>query len=217
MARRLRIEWHPGHKVTGLLDVPAIPSGPAVLLAPGSGAGQRHPFMEGLRKRLAAGGLPTLTFDYPYMEAGRRIPDRMPVLLACHRAALQRLTGYGWPVVSAGKSMGGRMASHLAATVPGSVGLVFYGYPLASPSSGEIRSTAHLREVGVPMLFVSGTRDRLGPLDRLRPLVEELAGASLEVIEEGDHSFKVPKRSGLGPGEVLDRLSEITAAWVGSL
>jgi len=217
MARRLRIEWQPGRKVTGLLDVPAVPSGPAVLLAPGAGAGQRHPFLEGLRKRLVAAGLPTMTFDYPYMEDGRRFPDRMPVLLACHRAALHRLAGYGWPVVLAGKSMGGRMASHLAADVPGSVGLVFYGYPLVSPSSGETRSTVHLREAGVPMLFVSGTRDRLAPLGLLRALVEGLTGASLEVIEDGDHSFKVPRRTGPGPEEVLDSLAGITTGWVGSL
>ena len=67
------------------------------------------------------------------------------------------------------------------------------------------------------MLFVSGTRDRLAPLERLRPLVEGLAGASLEVVEEGDHSFEVPKRMGLDPGAVLDHLCEITAGWVGSL
>jgi len=216
MARRLRIEWHPGRKVTGRLHVPAAPSGPAILLAHGAGVGQQHPFMLGLRTRLADAGHPTLTFDYPYMEAGRRYPDRMPVLLACHRAALHRLTVYGWPVVLAGKSMGGRMASHLAATTPGLAGLVVYGYPLVSPSTGEVRSTEHLREVGVPMLFISGSRDLLAPLDALGPLVANLSGASLEVIEEGDHSFKVPKRTGLDSETVLDHISEITTRWIDS-
>ncbi len=216
MARRLRIEWHPGRKVTGRLDVPAAPSGPAILLAHGAGAGQQHPFMLGLRTRLADAGHPTLAFDYPYMEDGRRFPDRAPVLLACHRAALHRLIGYGWPVVLAGKSMGGRMASHLATTVPGLAGLVVYGYPLVSPSTGKIRSTEHLREVDVPMLFISGSRDRLAPLDALDSLVASLSGASLDVIEEGDHSFEVPERTGLDPGAVLDRISEITTRWIHS-
>jgi predicted alpha/beta-hydrolase family hydrolase len=209
MARRLRIEWHSGRKITARFEVPASPRGPAILLAHGAGAGQNHPFMTGLRSRLAAAGHPTLTFDYPYMEAGRRAPDRMPRLLACHRAVLHRLRGYGWPIVLAGKSMGGRMASHLAVEDP-ALGLVFYGYPLVSPSQGTVRSTDHLSDAGLPMLFLAGSRDRLAPLDRLRPVVERLPRASLEVIEDGDHSFRVPKRIGLSEGEILDRLALAT-------
>ena len=112
--------------------------------------------------------------------------------------------------------MGGRISSHLAATVPGLAGLAIYGYPLLSPRTGEIRSTEHLREVGAPMLFVSGSRDRLAPLDALGSLVADLSGASLEVIEEGDHSFKVPKRTGLDAEMVLDHISEITTRWIHS-
>ena len=213
LARRLRIEWSPGRKVTGLLDVPREPHGPAVLLAHGAGAGQRHPFMEGLRRRLASAGHPTMTFDYPYMEAGRRAPDRMPKLLACHRGALLRLCRYGWPVVLAGKSMGGRMASHLAVEEP-AMGLVFYGYPLVSPSQGTPRPVDHLSDSGLPMLFLAGSRDRLAPIDLLRGVVAGLGNADLRVIEEGNHSFKVPKRTGLGPEDVLDRLSDETVAWI---
>lgn len=171
--------------------------------------------MAGLRDRLAAAGHPTLTFDYPYVEAGRKLPDRMPTLLECHRAALVRLRSYGWPVVLAGKSMGGRVASHVAAEETGVSGLVFFGYPLVSPSTGVVRSTDHLHQSGVPMLFLSGSRDRLGPLDALRPLVKGL-GATLEVVEEGDHSFQVPKRTGLSSGDVLDRLAGVTMEWLRS-
>jgi len=217
VARRLRIEWLPGRKITAELAVPGDRSGPAILLAHGAGAGQAHPFLWGLRKRLATAGFPTLTFDYPYMEAGRRAPDRLVTLLACHRAALQRLRSYGWPVVLAGKSMGGRVASHLVIEDPDALGLVFYGYPLVSPSSGVVRSTDHLRDGGLPMLFLAGSRDRLGPLDALRPLVERLPSAALEVIDEGDHSFKVPKRTGLSADDVLDRLAGLTIEWIRGL
>lgn len=210
MIRTLRIEWLPGRKVTGRFDVPPDPVGPAILLAHGAGAGQRHPFMDGLRTRLAAAGHPTLTFDYPYMEAGRKAPDRMPTLMACHRAVLQRLRQYEWPVVLAGKSMGGRIGSHLAVE-EAALGVVFYGYPLVSPSSGAVRPTDHLRELGLPMLFLAGSRDRLAPLGELEPLVESLPRSVLEVIEEGDHSFKVPKRLGLDESEILDRLAAITS------
>lgn len=214
MARRLRIEWHPGRKVTARLAVPAQVTGPAVLLAHGAGAGQDHPFMTGMRDRLAVAGHPTLTFDYPYTEEGRRAPDRPPVLLACHRAALHRLQHYGWPVVLAGKSMGGRMASHLAVDEAGPVGLVFFGYPLVSPSSGAVRSTDHLAEIGLRMLFLTGSRDRLAPLDALRPVVDGLRRATLEVVEGGDHSFALPRSAGVEPGDVLDDLAARTARWI---
>ena len=214
MTRTLRIEWHPGRKVTARLAVPRRPAGAAVLLAHGAGAGQSHPFLSGLRSRLAAAGHPTLTFDYPYVEESRKAPDRAPRLLACHRAALCRLQGYGWPVVLAGKSMGGRMASHLAVEEKSPIGLVFYGYPLVSPSSGAVRPTGHLAETGMRMLFLSGSRDRLAPLDELRPVVRSVRGATLEVVEGADHSFKVPKRIGTTEEEVLDRLAEATVRWI---
>jgi predicted alpha/beta-hydrolase family hydrolase len=213
MARTLRIEWRPGRKVTGRLAMPGDPIGAALLLAHGAGAGQDHPFVAGLRDRLCAAGHPVLTFDYPYAAEGRRRPDRAPVLLECHRRALDRLEEYGRPVVLAGKSMGGRMASHLAAGDPRPVGLVCLGYPLVSPSSGEERDTGHLGEVGRPMLFVSGSRDRLAPLGRLRPLVERLPAATLEVVPDADHGFRVPKRSGLDAASVLDRIAGIVAGW----
>lgn len=214
MARRLRIEWHPGRKVTARLAVPPTPSGPAVLLAHGAGAGQGHPFMDGLRRRLAAAGHPTMTFDYPYTEEGRTAPDRPPTLLACHRAALHRLAGYGWPVVLAGKSMGGRMASHLAADERGPIGLVFYGYPLVSLSRGTVRPTGHLTGSRMRMLFFAGTRDRMAPLDELRPVVEGIRRATLEVVDGADHGFKVLKRIGTTEEEVLDLLAGRTVRWI---
>jgi hypothetical protein len=157
-----------------------------------------------------------LTFDYPYLESGRKTPDRPPVLLECHRAALRRLAAYGWPVVLAGKSMGGRMASHLAAERPEIRGLVVYGYPLVAPSSGVLRDTSHLQAVRVPMLFVTGTRDRLAPADRLTAVTVGLPDAELRLVEEADHSFRVPKPAGLDAEAMLDRLAGIATGWIAS-
>jgi predicted alpha/beta-hydrolase family hydrolase len=202
MTRRLRIEWEPGSKVTGLLSGPG--EGPVgILLAHGAGAGQRHPFMAGLRARLADTGLGTMTFDYPYVEAGRRAPDRLPRLLACHEAALGRISDRFDRVVVAGKSMGGRVGGHLVAGGAGADRLVFLGYPLVPMGKTEARDTGHLGGIDVPMLFIQGERDRLAPLESIEPVVERL-GAELEIIPEGDHSYRVPKRTGLDPEDVLD-------------
>jgi predicted alpha/beta-hydrolase family hydrolase len=147
--------------------------------------------MERTARLLAAAGHPTLTFDYPFVAEGRRAPDRPPALLACHRAAAGWLSHRVGSFVLAGKSMGGRMASHLAAEAPGPghVGLVCFGYPLLPPGKQEPRSTAHLAGIRIPMLFVSGSRDRLAPLPLLEEVVAGLAGAELAVVEGADHGF----------------------------
>ena len=189
-------------------------SGTGVLLAHGAGLGQDHGWIVHVRDGLAGAGYPVLTFDYPYMEAGRKAPNPPRILLSCHRAALQALRSRVGRVVLAGKSMGGRMGSHLAADGEEVAGLVFYGYPLVAVGKTAARDVSHLAGVGAPMLFVQGTRDRLAPLDLIRPVVAEL-GAALHVIDDGDHSFRT--RAGREPGEVLDEVVLVTARWLSRL
>ena len=171
-----------------------------------------------IRDGLAAAGVRVLTFNYPYTEAGRRSPDRPNKLLPCHAAAADRLATYGDPVVLAGKSMGGRMGSHLAGDDgwPAS-GVIYYGYPLVAPGKRVPRDTAHLAKIAAPQLFFAGTRDPLGPLDLIEGVTAGLANVSVKVVEGGDHSFRVPKRTGLQYGEVLDRLVADTVAWLEKL
>ncbi len=215
MTRRLRIKWAPGEAVDARLAMPAHPNGVGVLLAHGAGAGQHHPFMEHQRRGLGDAGYPTMTFDYSYMSAGRRAPDRMPKLLAVHRAAADRLATYVGRVVVAGKSMGGRVGSHLVGDDGWpAAGLVYYGYPLVPLGKTEARPVDHLRRITVPQLFFAGSRDRLSPLSTLRPIVTSLQTAALHEIDDGDHSFKVPKRTGRTHEEVLDELVETTVAWL---
>jgi predicted alpha/beta-hydrolase family hydrolase len=91
---------------------------------------------------------------------------------------------------------------------------VFFGYPLVPPGKHEPRPTDHLEAVEAPMLFIAGTRDRLAPLSLLEPVVDGLARATIDIVAEADHSFRVPKRSGIGPDEMLDRLAATTVDWI---
>ncbi len=211
MPEAVGITWD-GGEVTGRWV--GAPGRTGLLLAHGAGLGQDHEWMTYVRDGLAERGVPVLTFNYPYMEAGRKAPNRLPVLMDCHRAAVAELASRVERVVLAGKSMGGRVGSHLAAEDGGFAGVVFYGYPLVAMGKTEPRDTSHLHEVGAPMLFVQGTRDRMGPLDLVRPLVDSLSDASLQVVEEGDHSFRVPKRTGRTVEEVLDEVVQVTLEWV---
>lgn len=216
-AVRLEVEWRPGRRVTACLEGPAGTAGPGILLAHGAGAGQGHPFVAGLRRRLAGAGFLTMTFDYPYAAAGRRAPDRLEVLLECHRAAARRLGGEAAGVVLAGKSMGGRVATHLAASGEACLGVACYGYPLLPPGKAIPRDTHHLDALGIPLLFLTGARDRLAPLDLLGPVVGRLPRARLIVVEGAGHSLGVGAVRDVRSEGALDRLVEATLPWLAEL
>ena len=150
--------------------------------------------MEGWAERLEAFGH-VRRFDYPYMEAGRRAPDRLPKLLVRHRevlAAARLEWGERAPVVLAGKSMGSRVGCHLALEEP-VAGVICFGYPLVG-MKGQVRDEV-LLGLRRPILFVQGTRDRLCPLDTLAEVRARMeAPSELHRVEGGDHSLKLRKR-----------------------
>jgi uncharacterized protein len=186
-----------------------------VLLAHGAGAGMDHPWMTAMADGLAAGGLRVMTFNYPYTEFGRKTPNRMPLLLEVHRAAAETLRASCDQVVLAGKSMGGRVGSHLAGDEGWpAAAMVYFGYPLLAIGKTEPRATDHLQRIEVPQLFVSGTRDRLGPIDLITAVAAAVPEGTVIAIEHGDHSFKVPKSTGATVEEVLAMVATDTANWI---
>ena len=216
MMRQVTIEVGEG-SVTGRWRTPEGSAGAAVLLAHGAGAGQDHRGIKTIAEGLVEQGHPVLTFNYPYMEAGRRFPDRREALLRCHRAAAAWLGRRSERFVMAGRSMGGRMASYLAAEGQPCAGLVLYAYPLHPAGKPDRLRADHLPRVQVPMLFFTGQKDRLA----LPHLVEEhlmpLERSEVEIIADADHSFRVPKRSGTTEREVLRGMAERTARWIEAL
>jgi len=189
------------------------------LFAHGAGAGMRHAFMEAVANALAERDVATLRYNFPYAESGRGGPNPQPILLRTVRSAVAeaaRLAPH-LPLVAGGKSMGGRMTSMAAAkdALPGVRGLAFFGFPLHAPGRSSAERGAHLAEVGLPMLFLQGTRDKLADLALLEPIVTELGpSAELHTVEGADHGFHVPKRSGRTDDEVVSELCDAFAAWL---
>ena len=193
-----------------------------LVLAHGAGAGMRHRFMDAISERLAKQRVATFRYQFPYMERGRRGPDPRPRLLATVRSAVAaaRAAAPDLPILAGGKSMGGRMTSLAAAEapLPDVRGVVFLGFPLHAAGRPGRERGEHLARVAAPMLFLQGTRDRLADLDFLTPICVELGDrARLHVVEGGDHSFHVPKRSGRSDDEVLDELARSIGDWARGL
>ena len=188
------------------------------VFAHGAGADMRHRFMDAVASRLAAAGVASLRYNFPYMEAGRGGPNPAPVLVGTVRSAVGEAARLapGLPIFAGGKSMGGRMTSIAASAepLPGVVGLAFFGFPLHAAGKVSADRGAHLVDVGLPMLFLQGTRDKLATMDLLRPLLASVQPPPvLHVVEDADHGFHVPKRSGRSDSDVLDELCVTFAAW----
>jgi predicted alpha/beta-hydrolase family hydrolase len=208
-------------RVSGLLR--RAPSARALyVLAHGAGAGMRHPFMSAVARELASFGVATLRYQFPYMESGSKRPDPPALCHATVRAAVaaaQRLEP-DLMLVAGGKSFGGRMTSQAEAQqrLPGVRGLAFLGFPLHPPKKPSDSRAEHLARIDIPMLFLQGTRDEFAERALLEPVVTRLGPkARLELIEDADHSFHVPARSGRTDAAVLRELLQTLLAWIQSI
>ena len=217
-AQPIRIPLADGEAVSGLL---LQPDGAKALLvlAHGAGAGMTHRSLTAVAEGLAARGIATLRFQFPYMEKGRKGVDRPAVAQAAVRAAVEvgRALADGLPLFAGGRSFGGRMTSQAQAEQPleGVRGLVFFAFPLHAAGKPSVERAPHLSKVELPMLFIQGTKDALAELPLLEGVVKGLGPrATLQLVADADHAFHVPARTGRKDAEVLDQALAQAAAWI---
>jgi hypothetical protein len=188
------------------------------VLAHGAGAGMRHPFMMAVADDLAALGIATLRYQFPFAERQAKRPDPPELAQATVRAAVSmaRRLAPALPLIAGGKSFGGRMTSQAqaAAALPEVHGLAFLGFPLHPPGAPSVARAEHLFKVRIPMLFLQGTNDAFAKLALIQPLVERLGKHSaLTLLQDADHSFHVPARTGRSDTQVRTEMLTALAAW----
>lgn len=189
------------------------------VLAHGAGAGMNHEFMEKVATGLCDRGIATLRYQFPYMEKRSKRPDAPAIAHATVRAAVAEAMRCcpGLTLVAGGKSFGGRMTSQAQAIAPlaGVRGLAFLGFPLHPAGKPSDTRAKHLSDVHIPMLFIQGTRDKLAELPLLEPVVKRLGqSASLHLVQEADHSFHVPARSGRNDHDAMSEIAGALSAWI---
>ena len=204
-------------RVSGLMQRPASAK-TCLVLAHGAGAGMEHPFMAALAHDLEAIGIATLRFQFPYIEIRGKRPDPPALCHATIRAAVAAAHELepSLPLLAGGKSFGGRMTSQAQAEIPlpHVGGLVFFGFPLHPAKQPSVDRGAHLSRVKIPMLFLQGTRDTLAELPLIEPLANRLRKlATLKLLENADHSFHVPARSGRTDVQVRSEMLGSLATW----
>ena len=221
MAQSLKLNIETATSVSALLLRPGNARA-CFVFAHGAGAGMSHPSMETVATGLCERGIATLRYQFPYMEKGSKRPDAPAVAHAAVRAAVKEAARCcsGLPLFAGGRSFGGRMTSQAQAIAPlaGVRGLAFLGFPLHPAGKPSVARAAHLSHIKIPMLFLQGTRDNLAEMGLLEPVMKGLGGlASLHVVQDADHSFHVPARSGRNDREVMSEVLDALSAWIGGL
>jgi len=217
-SQQLRIEVGTTTSVSALLTKPSLAKA-CYVFAHGAGAGMTHAFMANVATGLAERGIATLRYQFPYMEKGGKRPDSLGIAHAAVRAAVAEAARAcpDLPLIAGGKSFGGRMTSQAQAKqpLPGVRGLAFFGFPLHATGKPSSERAAHLADIKIPMLFLQGTNDKLAELDLLKPVVTRLgARATLHLVDNADHSFHVPARSGRKDADVMVELLDTFAKWI---
>ena len=202
--------------VSGHWQLPCEPRA-MVAIAHGAGNDMNHAFIRRAQAMFCDLGASCLRFNFPYKELGRKAPDRAPVLESTWCAVVKHMRER-FPnlfLIAGGKSMGGRIATMVASNDERIDALVLLGYPLHPASKPDRERADHFPRITAPILFIQGERDRLCSLDRLRAHLRQLGGpATLHVVPHGDHSFNVPKRSGLDEEAVWADISTATGSWL---
>ena len=192
-----------------------------LVLGHGASTDMRHTTLQIIAERLADTGIATFRYNFPYAEQGGGRNSNAVCQETIHSAvAAAHTAASDLSILVGGHSFSGRMSSMAAAEAPleDVRGLVFFAFPLHPSGKPSTERAAHLNDVTIPMLFLSGTRDKLGELDLLQPTCEQIGDtATLHLLDTADHGFKILKRSRKTDEDVFVEMARVINEWVSKL
>ncbi|MCE2394774.1 alpha/beta hydrolase [Candidatus Poribacteria bacterium] len=191
-----------------------------LVLGHGASTNMRHVTLQTIAERLADVGIATFRYNFPYSErGGGRNSNAVCQETVRSAVAAAHTVASDLSILVGGHSFSGRMSSMAAAEAPleGVRGLVFFAFPLHPSGKPSTERAAHLNDVTIPMLFLSGTRDKLGELDLLQPTCDQIDKATLHLLDTADHGFKILKRSRNTDEDVFVEMARVINEWVSGL
>lgn len=202
-----------------IADIPASPEA-IYIFAHGAGAGKNHPFMQMFAEKLNKHNIGTIRFNFPYIKKGRKVPgsqkEAVGSITELYKIVVKK---YKVPLFAGGKSYGGRMVSIAASQglLPGLKGLIFFGFPLHAPGKPSVKRAAHLNDITIPQLFLQGKKDKLAERSLIKKVTSEIPSAALKEYDHADHSFKVPKKSGIDQEDLYNRIALDISSWIAKM
>ena len=191
-----------------------------LVLGHGASSNMRTPLLTNIAEHLSASSIATFRYNFPYSE-NRTGRNSTATCIETIRAAVAaaKKAAPDLPMLAGGHSFSGRMTSHAQAAqaLDGVGGLVFFSFPLHPAGRPGTERAEHLKDVKIPMLFLSGTRDDLGHLDLLEPVVNDLPTAALHLLETADHSFKIQKTKRANSENVFDEIARVVRDWAAKI
>ena len=192
-----------------------------LVLGHGASTNMRHTTLQTIAERLAGVGIATFRYNFPYSErGGGRNSNAVCQETVRSAVTAAHTVASDLSILVGGHSFSGRMSSMAAAEAPLEHvrGLVFFAFPLHPSGKPSTERAAHLNDVTIPMLFLSGTRDKLGELDLLQPTCEQIGDtATLHLLDTADHGFKILKRSRNTDEDVFVEMARVISGWVSGL
>ena len=209
---------HPSKdQVSSILEIPTGATA-IVVLGHGAGAGMSHASIRSIATSLHANKIATFCYQFPFMERGGG-RDSQEVSLSTVGRAVETATKLAakLPLYAGGHSFGGRMTSLAAAEglLPKANGLIFLAFPLHPSGKPSVDRASHLCDIDVPMLFLSGTRDKLFTVDLFQPILKKLGrSATIHYLDTADHGYKILKRTRQSQQDVFEEMAEAACNWM---
>jgi len=191
-----------------------------IIIAHGAANSMEDALIVSIAEGLAKTGFLTLRFNFLYREKGKDSIDSQSTLVKTWVSVYNFFKEHSEfapkQIIATGKSLGGRVLSQIVADEKISPrGIIFYGYPLHAPGKKDKIRDSHLYLIKTPMFFIEGTRDPFCDLDLLDNVLNKLnAPWNLEKIQNGDHSYKMPKSEAHKQQDIYNYIVDKSVEWL---